>query len=124
MELKTERLIAYCLTMVFFIVGVVCYAAFPIKAPEDPIRIMFKSTAGNILFDHKGHVSEDGYGLECVDCHHEFEDEGGKPEACGECHDVDGEDSMKRSEVFHMQCIDCHRDSGGGPVECSECHAM
>ena len=86
MEIKTERTIAYCLAAILLLVGVVCYAAFPRKAPEQPLRIMFKSTGGNVLFDHKEHMSEEGYGIECADCHHTMEDPGEKPEACGECH--------------------------------------
>ena len=126
MEQKKEKLVAYCLAIILFAVGVACYAAFPQKAPEDPVRIMLKATAGQVLFNHKGHVSEDGYGIDCVDCHHEYdEDEGEKPVACGECHDpVDEEDSPKRSDAFHDQCIGCHEDDGTAPVDCSACHVM
>ena len=122
MALKTEKTIAYCLAGVLLIVGVVCYAAFPVKRPEDPIRIMLRSTAGNVLFDHKEHASEDGYGLACDDCHHMWEDDGQKPESCGECHEPDGEDPIKRSEAFHMQCIDCHDGDDAAPTECAGCH--
>ncbi len=122
MEVKTERIVAYGLAIVFFLVGIVCYAAFPVKTPEEPIRIMFKSTAGNILFDHKVHASESGYGIGCTDCHHALEDEGETPTACGECHEVDSEDPVKRSDAFHTQCQGCHEDEGAGPVDCSACH--
>ena len=122
MEVKTERIVAYGLTIVLFVVGIVCYAAFPLKAPEEPVRIMFKSTAGSILFDHKVHASTSGYGIACVDCHHNLEDEGEKPAACGDCHEIDSEDPVKRSDAFHTQCQGCHEDSGAGPVDCSACH--
>jgi hypothetical protein len=124
MELKKETAIAYVFSAVLLIVGVVCYAAFPMKTPEEPIRILLKGTGGNVLFDHKEHTSEDGYGLDCTDCHHMWEDDGTKPEACGECHEVDGEDPMKRSDAFHMQCIDCHEDDGTAPATCQGCHAF
>ena len=125
MELKKEKFIAYGLTVVLFVIGVVCYAAFPDQKPEDPVRIMFQSTAGKVLFTHQMHTSEDGYGYECVDCHHLFEGgEGEKPEACGECHLVDSEEEPKRVDAFHQQCIGCHEDNGGGPVECSQCHVL
>jgi len=124
MEFKTEKAVAYCLAALLFIVGVVCYAAFPNKTPEEPIRIMFTSTGGNVLFDHKGHASESGYGLACTDCHHMLEDEGAKPKTCTECHEVDGEDPMKRSDAFHKQCIDCHKENGTAPTKCSGCHAF
>ena len=125
MKVKNERIVAYITAIVLFIVGVVCYAAFPNKAPEEPVRIMLKSIAGNILFSHKGHTSEDGYGIACDDCHHLFEDDGAKPSACGECHEVDSdeEDLPKRSDAFHMQCIGCHDDEGSAPTKCAGCHA-
>jgi hypothetical protein len=126
MEVKKERFIAYVIMIVLFVVGVVCYAAFPEKAPEEPIRIMFKGTAGNVLFDHKLHASEDGYALECTDCHHDLEDEGERPSSCSECHEADSEDedAVKRLDAFHTQCIGCHEDDGTAPAECSGCHAF
>ncbi len=124
MEVKQERIIAYCLAAVMLVMGVVCYAAFPEKTPEEPVRIMLKSTGGNVLFDHKEHVAESGYEIACVDCHHDIENEGDKPSACGECHlPDDEEESPKRSDAFHSQCKTCHEE-GGGPVDCAQCHAM
>ena len=122
MEVRTERVIAYCLAGIFFIVGIVCYAAFPEVPPDEPVRIMLKSTAGNILFDHKGHTSESGYAYDCDACHlHGDEDE---PTACGECHEPESEDLIKRSDAFHDQCKGCHEDEELGPVKCAECHVM
>jgi len=69
MELQTEKKFAYGVLCILFIVGIICYAAFPVPEPEEPVRILLKSTAGNVLFDHKEHASEDGYGYECIDCH-------------------------------------------------------
>lgn len=123
MEVKNERMIAYCLAAILLVVGVICYTAFAKKAPEQPVRIMFKSTGGNVLFDHKEHLSESGYGIACADCHHNLEDEGSKPAPCGKCHTPDSDEAPKRSDAFHKQCKDCHTD-GGGPVNCAECHAM
>ena len=127
MELKTEKIIVYGAAIVLFVVGVVCYAAFPEKKPEEPIRIMLKSTGGKVLFTHKEHNSVDGYGFDCTDCHHLYEEgEGVKPEACGECHEADSEeeDVPKRSDAFHTQCIGCHEDDGTAPNECSQCHVL
>jgi hypothetical protein len=122
MEVKTERTIAYGLAAVLLVVGIICYAAFAQKTPEQPVRIMFKNTGGNVLFDHKEHLSESGYGFACDDCHHDIEQEGDKPASCGECHTAGG-DIPKRSDVLHTQCKGCH-DESGGPVDCAECHAM
>ncbi len=123
MDGKIERILAYLIATIFLVVGVVCYAAFPNKAPEEPIRLMLQSSAGKILFDHKEHSSEAGYDLSCTDCHHNMEEDE-TPSSCGECHEPESEDPIKRSEAFHLQCKGCHDDSGSGPVECSECHVM
>ena len=179
---------AYFLTIVLLAVGVVCYAAFPLEAPDNPVRMMFKNTAGKVLFTHKIHASDSGYALSCLDCHHHYEEDGDTFKACGDCHasgkietvptvcldchepfeehhpegghgegddsyscndchqkeegesvptacadchdveDIEGEDKemnfQKRSDAFHTQCIDCHKEYGSGPVECSSCHTM
>ncbi len=118
MDVKTKQTIAYCIAVVFLVVGVACYAALP-DAPEEPVRIMFQSKAGSVLFDHSGHLSESGYGLECVSCHHEDED---APTSCGECHNEDSD--VNRPDAFHGQCKGCHEDEGAGPVKCAGCHVM
>ncbi len=126
MELKTEKHIIYYIAAALLIIGVICYALFPQKKPEEPVRIMFNSTAGNVLFTHKEHTSESGYGFECVDCHHEWDEaEGEPPLTCGECHlEESEEDVPARVDAFHEQCIDCHEDDGLAPVDCSECHVL
>jgi hypothetical protein len=125
MEAKKQRIIAYIIGSILLVVAIIAYAAFPRNAAEEqPLRIVFKSKAGNVLFDHKEHASEDGYALECTDCHHMME-EGETPVACGECHlSDDEEETPKRSDAFHYQCKGCHEDIDAGPVECSVCHFM
>ena len=44
--------IAYILIIVLLFVGVISYAAFPAKTPDEPIRLMYKTVAGKVLFDH------------------------------------------------------------------------
>jgi hypothetical protein len=135
---KKELQFATGLAAVLLFVGVICYAALPPKAPEEPIRIMFMSTAGKVLFDHKTHTAETGYGYACNDCHHHPSD--GEALACGdchlkteeelapvclECHEADEvEAAIKRGDSFHNQCIGCHNEIGAGPMECSDCHIM
>ncbi|MBN2124918.1 MAG: cytochrome c3 family protein [Deltaproteobacteria bacterium] len=121
---KKEKIVAYWMAGVLFFVGVVCYAAFPVTPPEQPVRIMLESTAGNVLFDHKTHASQEGYGMECTACHHDIEQEGARPSPCGECHAPDSEDMVKRSDALHGQCIGCHDRGGLGPVQCSGCHVL
>jgi hypothetical protein len=125
MASKKELQLAYILAISLFIIGVLCYAAFPAKTPDRPLRILFKSVGGNVLFDHKTHAAETGYAISCGDCHHTLaEDEYEYAGSCMECHELesDDEDVPKRSDAFHMQCIGCHEDFGAGARECAECH--
>ena len=140
---KTELKLAYWLVAIFFVVGVVSYAAVPAKAPEEPVRIMFEVSAGNVLFTHKTHTSGAGYGIDCFSCHHhpdgdEFAlracgechnlpEDGSAPEICLECHspeDFDIEMVPARGDAFHGQCAGCHEDYGAGPAKdaCNSCH--
>ncbi|RLE15786.1 MAG: cytochrome C [Acidobacteria bacterium] len=119
MEVRVERLVGYIVMGLFLVVGVVCYGAFPQEEPEVPVRIMFKSKAGHVLFDHMAHVSESGDGLSCDQCHHEDADDPGR---CGECHDA--ESDVTRADAFHGTCRGCHEDVEEGPVQCSGCHVM
>ncbi len=146
---KRELQIAYSLIIVFLFVGFISYAAFPAKTPDEPVRLMYKTVAGKVLFDHKTHLSDSGYGLACQDCHHHPEEpeeleealvacgnchkvlEEGKtfPDSCLDCHEAeDLEDSevMKKSDAFHSQCESCHQEVEAGPEEerCSWCHVM
>jgi len=181
--------LAYCLTVILLLVGALCYAAFPVESPKDPVRKMFKTSAGKVLFSHKVHRAETGYGVACIDCHHHNEEDEESFKACGECHkteepktvpenclecheaageieehhsknpdesdlhacsechkqvedgsvpqvcidchepdEIEGEQKTmnfyKRSDAFHKQCIDCHKEYGSGPVDCSSCHVM
>lgn len=127
MNSNKELKLAYGLAIILLIVGVLSFAAFPAKSPDNPIRIMFKSAAGKVLFDHKTHRTADGYGISCADCHHTMEvGETEDVEACGDCHEPesDDEDFPKRSDAFHQQCIGCHEDFEAGPIECSACHII
>ena len=124
---KLELKLAYGLAIWFLFVGVVCYAAFPAKTPNEPVRLMFDVTAGKVLFDHKTHLADSGYGISCGDCHHTLdEDEYADAQSCSECHDPDegDEETPKRADAFHQQCTGCHEGYGAGPLEkeCSACH--
>ena len=124
---KKELKLAYGVAVCLLLIGAICYASFPLKAPEEPLRLMYTVAAGNVLFNHKVHSFEEGYGLSCEDCHHELLDgESDVPLQCGECHDpTEGDEEVpKRADAFHFQCINCHKDFEAGPVECTGCHAL
>ena len=124
---KKELMLAYGVAIFLLVIGAISYAAFPLNEPEEPLRLMFNVAAGNVLYNHKIHTVEEGYGLSCEDCHHELlEGEFDEAQACGECHDPDegDEEVPKRADAFHLQCINCHTDFEAGPTECTGCHAL
>ena len=144
MTSKKELQLAYGLVIVLFVVGVLSYAAFSAKTPDQPVRLMFKSVAGKVLFDHKTHTDDSGYGISCQDCHHHPEEDETDFMACGECHslppegetlsmscadchepdEIEGTEMIKKGDAFHSQCIDCHKANEAGPEECASCHVM
>ena len=141
-------MIVYGVVILLFLVAVVCYAAFPVPTPEVPIRLIYQTNAGKVIFDHQTHSSEFGYGLDCFDCHHHPPDddsalvactqchlsapeEGKMPQSCLDCHD---EDEIADTEIpnladaMHEQCMTCHDQYGAGPGQgpenCSKCHVI
>ena len=147
MTSKSELQLALRLTLILLVAGLFCFAAFPVTPPEKPVRLAYQTKAGKVIFDHKTHLSENGYGLNCADCHHhpgegeaETESHGScgachaKPEeaeriseSCNACHDPEDYDlgeMTARADAFHAQCIECHKDFEAGPVECAACHIM
>ncbi len=144
---KRELQFAFGLIIILLFVGVISYAAFPAKPPSIPVRIMYKSVAGNAMFNHKIHFSVSGYALACTQCHHHPPDPDNLddailkcsychqtlakgqnyPKSCLDCHEKeDLEDSKiaKNADAFHTQCIGCHKEVGSGPTDCNSCHVL
>ncbi len=121
MTSKNEQVLAFALAAALLVVGIVCYAAFPQATPEEPVRLIFKTTAGKVLFDHKTHMADEGYGVACDDCHHEQQED--SMSCSGEdCHGPDSD--PKRADALHTNCKGCHEEGGAGPVECAACHVL
>jgi hypothetical protein len=124
---RKELNLVYVGTVILLLLAVVSYAAFPNRAPKQPVRIAFQSVAGKVMFDHGRHHAETSYSLACGECHHTLApDEYDQAGSCTECHaPEDGDDRVpKRSDALHQQCIGCHQEYGAGPIDCSECHVM
>ncbi len=140
---KKELKLAYGLAICLLVIGVLSYAAFSAKEPEEPIRMMFTVAAGKVLFDHKAHTSVMDIGVSCFDCHHHPEGDESSLRACGDCHspqsgseeqpsqvclecheadEIEETHVLNRGDAFHAQCIDCHKDFEAGPVDCTACH--
>ncbi|BBO74987.1 hypothetical protein DSCW_24040 [Desulfosarcina widdelii] len=148
MTSKKQRLFAYGLAIHLLLVGIICYAAFPTQTPDEPIRIMYQTNAGKVLFEHHTHTDAFGYGAACFDCHHHPSDDeaaliacgqchqgpaedGGQPEVCLDCHDesdIEDTEMSSRADAFHTQCTECHEQFGKGPPSgsenCSACHVL
>jgi len=135
----------YGIALVLLLVGALCYAAAPLQSPDTPLRMVFKSAAGKVWFDHQTHTAAtaSGYGLACNDCHHHPADDD-QHRACGDCHrtpetaeaakpvclechdedEIDMEAVPTRTNAFHDQCIKCHKDASAGPAVCAACHVL
>jgi hypothetical protein len=143
MTQKQEFKLAYALAGILLVVGIFSYAAYSAEPPDTPLRVMYQTVAGKVLFDHKAHFSPEHFGVSCQDCHHHpydepdlrscvvchqvVEEESGVPEACLDCHDIDeieGMEMSKSSDAAHGQCIDCHDEYEAGPVDCNGCHVL
>jgi hypothetical protein len=102
--------------------------------------MMFQCSTGKVLFSHKTHAAEGGYGIACSDCHHHPKDnednktckachvlpaDGSLPAVCLDCHaadEVKADSVMEKTDAIHKQCIGCHKEKDAGPKECGECH--
>ena len=103
---KNELKLAYGLIIYFLFVGVLCYAAFPPKSPQEPIRLKFEVATGNVIFEHKKHLDVNGYGLSCGDCHHTLsEDEYDEAGSCSECGATTGSSHIIRLRVIYRPRI-------------------
>ena len=115
---QKELKLAYILAIILLVVGVISYAAAPAKTPDEPVRMMFKVVAGNVLFDHKTHTSELGTALACIDCHHHYEDE--------ESEILEGEESepAEREEPAPAEEAEPALVTGDNPIyrPCGACH--
>ncbi len=148
MTSKKHRTVAYAVAVHLLLIAIVCYAAFPVTQPEHPVRLVYWTNAGKVLFNHELHTSDAGYGLSCFDCHHHPPDDDqalmacsrchpqkvkddATPETCLDCHEADeieGTELPNKSDAFHGQCTGCHEQFGKGPPSgsenCSKCHVM
>jgi hypothetical protein len=132
MASKKQLQLAYGLAIILFVVGVLSYAytAFSAKPLDQPVRLMFDVVAGKVIFDHKTHTDDSGYGIACIDCHHTSEEDETNPDLCGDCHETpsDDEEVPNRADSFHLQCTGCHEAVEAGPLmideDCALCHVL
>jgi len=130
-------MIMYGVAAQLLIVAIVCYAAFPVTPPEEPLRLIYQTNAGKVLFDHQAHATTKGSALACMDCHHAHGGEEIEPVSCGLCHpprragsqfpefcmdchsdisEIENPETVNRADALHQQCTQCHEGFGKGPL--------
>lgn len=126
MDSEKDRKFILGLTVVLLAIGIISYAGFSAEPPDNPYRIYYATAGGPVLFDHQTHKDASGYGLSCMDCHHDLEEGYSEDEvtACSECHELTSDDPDMPSHVdsLHASCKNCHEEYEAGPVDCAECH--
>jgi hypothetical protein len=140
MTTKKELQLAYALAGILLVVGILSYitASFG-EPPIPPLRVMYTTVAGNVLFDHKAHFSPGDYSISCQDCHHDsrtYEDyiagSGGNQSVSEAGMDKTDVDETEHVEMFengdeaHELCCSCHEQYEAGPVkdDCKGCHVQ
>lgn len=139
-------------TLVLAVIAVAGYAGYLGGVqPKEPIRILYATKGGNVVFSHIAHFRD--YELTCEKCHHESAERTAEPlpcrnchsqvfdevfaeqhqnnipgEFCGRCHHQEPGDTKfahaEHSDEFSDDCTDCHHneDIESEPGNCNECH--
>jgi hypothetical protein len=133
---KTLLMSLICAAFLSLIAAPVLFAAdapgddYVIKAPEG-MKSKKDKLQKSVPFPHSKHAA-----VECKECHHTLEADGGAVKLCttAGCHDsLEFRDKDNAKEVklvenaFHTQCIDCHKalkkeNKPTGPTACGKCH--
>ncbi len=102
------------------VLGIIGYS---MKSSGNPIRVLFKTSGGPVVFDHREHIE---YEIECKDCHHEIDE---KEDNCRACHNKGNEDYKDLCEdrpihklCIGANCIDCHKENDLDTDDCKACH--
>jgi len=120
---RFEKIFAIILIVGLVVVGVVGYS---IKTTGSPIRVLFKTKGGMVIFDHREHKGE--YDIKCSSCHHEADSEDSNIEwNCRSCHSIGMENYLicednPPHKCIGSNCIDCHTKNGIDTTDCKACH--
>ena len=114
--------------IIIFITAIIGIIGYTTDDPSFPVRVLFKTKGGNVVFTHQEHAR--GYGLDCKKCHHSFNIENIKSGwNCRYCHSSGAiYDELCSGQAIHKQCIgancvDCHKEMlGMEEKDCSFCH--
>ncbi len=111
--------------IIIIICAVLGIIGYSIGGSEEPLRVLFKTSGGPVVFDHNEHKE---YDIECDKCHHELDvDE--EIWNCRACHSKGIEDyqGICDERPIHKQCIganciDCHKENDIDTDDCKACH--
>lgn len=120
---RIEKKLPIIIIIICAVLGIYGYT---LESSGNPIRVLFKTKGGPVVFDHRMHLED--YGFECASCHHElYTDE--KIWNCRKCHSKEVEEyqGICDDRAIHKQCIganciDCHKESGLDTDDCKSCH--
>ena len=120
---QIEKKLPLVIIAVCAVIGIIGYS---LESTGNPIRVLFKTKGGPVVFDHRAHLDE--YYLECNKCHHE-EGNDEKIMNCRECHNRGNEDykDICEDRAIHKlcvgaNCIDCHNENDMDTGDCKSCH--
>lgn len=106
----------------------------PESTAKEPVRLLLDNKGGNVVFTHLQHVE---IGYECNECHHESEDPGPNPIACGACHPPEFDAAFAATHQTALPqetCTRCHHMEFGAltwnhqehidmySTGCTDCH--
>src|SRR3990172_7746444 len=122
-----KKSIPFIIIIIFAIIGIIGYS-FERSTP--PIRVLFKSTGGYVIFAHQAHVKDEDLG-KGQDCHHNMASPGSVAAwKCTVCHN-EGSEYANICEVraphrqcVGAQCVECHTKMGRDPKDCSFFHKL
>ena len=113
--------------IIIIILAVIGTIGYMMNDSGNPIRVLFKTKGGPVIFTHKNHIEE--YEGDCTNCHHNAKDKYGNDIwRCRDCHSAGGAiDSACKERPIHKQCIganciDCHLSNGLEANNCGFCH--
>jgi hypothetical protein len=127
-----KKFAPFILIIIFAIIGIIGYS---LSNASPPVRILFKSKGGYVIFSHQAHVKD--YGLEkCLDCHHNIASPASLNMSssewnCSSCHNEASteyanicEDRAPHRQCIGAKCVECHTSMGLNPKECTFCHKL
>ena len=118
---RLKKIIPYIIAAILLVIGIIGYMS---KDTGSPVRVLFKTKGGNVVFTHKSHISK--YKISCDKCHHEMKK---SDYNCRNCHAKGTSyDGFCTKQAIHKQCIGancigCHKKTMGMEEKnCKYCH--